>query len=84
MKLRGFAEEQAALQRAATLVARGGPAQEVFAAVTGEVGAMLDCDFTLMNRYDPDRMVTVVGVGPGRAEHRRSGWGSARPSTAGT
>ena len=34
------------MQRVATLVARGGPAQEVFAAVTGEVGAMLDCDFT--------------------------------------
>jgi signal transduction histidine kinase len=62
MELRGFAEEQAALQRVATLVARGGPAQEVFTAVTTEVGAMLDCDFTLMNRYDPDRMVTVVGV----------------------
>ena len=62
VELRGFAKEQAGLRRVATLVARGGPAQEVFAAVTAEVGVMLDCDFTLMNRYDPDRMVTVVGV----------------------
>jgi signal transduction histidine kinase len=78
-ELRSFAEEQAALQRVATLVAQGRPAQEVFAAVTGEVGAMLDCDFTLMNRYDPDRMVTVVGVWaraggapPVRVGHRTS------------
>ena len=62
VELRGFAEEHAALRRVATLVARGRPAQEVFAAVTAEVGVMLDCDFTLMNRYDPDQMVTVVGV----------------------
>ena len=62
VELRGFAKEQTGLRRVATLVARGGPAQEVFAAVTAEVGVMLDCDFTLMNRYDPDRMVTVVGV----------------------
>ena len=84
MELRGFAEEQAALRRVATLVARGRPAQEVFAAVTGEVGAMLDCDFTLMNRYDPDRMVTVVGVWARAGGAPRSGWGIAPPSTAAT
>jgi hypothetical protein len=37
-KLHPLAEEQAALRRVATLVARGTPPQEVFAAVTEEVG----------------------------------------------
>ena len=32
----------------------------------------------------PDRMVTVVGAWAGKAEHRRSRWGVARPSTAAT
>jgi GAF domain-containing protein len=62
VELRGFAAEQAALRRVATLVARAAAPEEVFAAVTAEVGRLLGCDFTLMNRYDPDRMATVVGV----------------------
>ena len=40
LELRGFAAEQAALRRVATLVARGAPPEQVFAAVTTEVG---DC-----------------------------------------
>ncbi|MBV9312666.1 MAG: GAF domain-containing protein [Pseudonocardia sp.] len=62
VELRGFAEEQAALQRVAMLVARAAPPREVFAAVTAEAGQLLGCDFTLMNRYDPDQMVTAVGA----------------------
>jgi signal transduction histidine kinase len=62
MELRGFAEEQAALRQVATLVARAAPPEEIFAAVTAEVGRVLACDFTLMSRYDPDRMATVVGA----------------------
>src|SRR6266516_2788349 len=36
VELRGFAEQQAALRRVATLVARAGPPEEVFAAVAAE------------------------------------------------
>jgi GAF domain-containing protein len=82
MELRGFAEEQAALRRVATLVARGGSSQEVFAVVTAEVGMMLNRDFTLMNRYEPDRMVTVVGAWAREGGAPWSRWGVARPSTA--
>jgi signal transduction histidine kinase len=62
MELRGFAEEQAALRRVATLVARAAPPEEVFAAVTAEVGRVLSTDVAGMSRYDSDGATTVVGV----------------------
>ena len=62
VELRGFAEEQAALRRVATLVARAAPPEEVFAAVTAEVGRVLSADVTVLNRYDPDGTQTVLGV----------------------
>jgi GAF domain-containing protein len=62
LELRGFAEEQAALRRVATLVARAAPAEEVFAAVTAEVGRVLSSEVTLLSRYDPDGAATVVGT----------------------
>src|SRR5580693_1149703 len=58
-ELRGFAEEQAALRRVATLVARAAPPEEVFAAVTAEAGRLLDADSTSMSRYDPDGAHTL-------------------------
>jgi signal transduction histidine kinase len=61
-ELRGFAEEQAALRRVATLVARAAPPEEVFAAVAAEVGQLPDCDITFLNRYDSDGAATAVGV----------------------
>jgi signal transduction histidine kinase len=61
-ELRGFAEEQAALRRVATLVARAAPPEEVFAAVTAEVGRVLSADVAGMSRYDSDGAATVVGV----------------------
>jgi GAF domain-containing protein len=60
-ELRGFAEEQAALRRVATLVARDAPPEEVFIAVPEEVGRLLKVDHTMVSRYDPDGLVTVVG-----------------------
>ena len=62
VELRGFAEEQAALRRVATLVARGAPPEEVFGAVAEEASRLLGTDFTVMSRYDPDGAATVVGV----------------------
>jgi signal transduction histidine kinase len=54
--------EQAALRRVATLVARGAPSEEVFAAITGETGQLLHADYATMARYDPDGMRTVVAA----------------------
>ena len=62
VELRGFAEEQAALRRVATLVARGMPPEDVFAAVTAEAGRVLGVDFTTLYRYHPDGAMTVVGA----------------------
>jgi GAF domain-containing protein len=57
-----LAEEQAALQRVATLVARAVPPEEVFAAVTEEVGRLLRTDLSGMGRFESDDTVTVVAT----------------------
>ena len=54
-------EEQRALRRVATLVARGAPPSEVFATVASEVGNVLGADHTNVVRYEPDNTATVVG-----------------------
>jgi signal transduction histidine kinase len=64
-----LAEEQAALRRVATLVARGVPPDEVFAAVTVEVVRLLLVDFARMGRYEPDGTVTTVAAS-GRTDDR--------------
>lgn len=60
-KLRRVADEQEALRRAATLVARADSPHEVFEAVAAELGRILDADVIVVNRFEPDRMETVVG-----------------------
>ena len=62
VELRGYAEEQAALRRVATLVADGAPPAKVFAAVAEEIGRAVGAQFTGMSRYDPDGMATAVGM----------------------
>jgi signal transduction histidine kinase len=57
-----LAEEQAALRRVATLVARGVPPEEVFAAVAEEVGRLLPAGYAHLGRYDPDRTLTTVAA----------------------
>ena len=59
--LTGLAEEQAALRRVATLVARDAPSTEVFEAVATEVGKLLDTDITVVGRYDGDGSATAIG-----------------------
>jgi GAF domain-containing protein len=59
-ELRVLAEEQAALRRVATLVAREVTATEVFAAVAQEVGSVLGADAATIVRLDPDGAVTVL------------------------
>jgi signal transduction histidine kinase len=58
----GLAAEQAALRRVATLVARGAAPEEVFAAITEEVGRLLPVDFADMSRCEPDGAVTFVAA----------------------
>jgi GAF domain-containing protein len=60
-----LAEEQAALRRVATLVAGGAPSEEVFAAVTEEVGRLLPVDFAALSRYESDRTLTYVAAWSG-------------------
>jgi signal transduction histidine kinase len=59
---RRIADEQAALRRVATLVARAAPPQEVFAAVTEEVGRLLTVNFAILVRYDPPDTLEVAGT----------------------
>ena len=55
-----LAEEQAALRRVATLVARQASPAEVFATVTEEVDRLLATDATTMFRYENDLTATVL------------------------
>ncbi len=57
-----LAEEQAALRRVATLVARATPPEQVFAAVAEEVGRLLAVDFAILVRYDPQDALEIVGT----------------------
>jgi PAS domain S-box-containing protein len=59
-----LAEEQAALRRVATVVARGGSRRRVFNAIADEVRRLIDADFIDMLRYEDDRIaVSVAGRG---------------------
>ncbi len=60
--LAGLAEEQSALRRVATLVARAVPPKEVFAAVVTEAGQLLSVDLASLGRYDPDGWLTFVAT----------------------
>jgi GAF domain-containing protein len=59
---RALAEEQAALRRIATLVARGVPPEEVFAAVLDAVGRLLPVELASMCRYGPDETLTFLAA----------------------
>jgi GAF domain-containing protein/predicted ATPase len=67
--LRGVAEEQAALRRVATLVAQAVPPEQVFAAVTEELGRLLPVDLAGMARYDPDGTLTFAASWGKAADH---------------
>ncbi len=59
-------EEQAALRRVATLVARGTDRLRVFAAVAEEVGQLFGADVTSMIRFDDGHGTIVGGWSGGR------------------
>jgi signal transduction histidine kinase len=50
------------VRRVATLVARGAPADELFAAVAEEVGRVHAADYARLARYEPGDMVTVMST----------------------
>jgi signal transduction histidine kinase len=62
-ELHELVEEQAALGRVATLVARGVRPEVVFSAVSEEVGRLFGTDQAAVGRFDPDGpSVVAVGV----------------------
>jgi PAS domain S-box-containing protein len=64
-QVRVLADEQAALRRVATLVARQEPQDEVFGAIAEEIGRLLAVDSVAMVRYDDERSgVVVASAGP--------------------
>jgi signal transduction histidine kinase len=59
-EVRRLADEQAALRRVATLVARESPPAQLFAAVAEELGRLLRVSHTKLCRYEPDGTATLV------------------------
>jgi signal transduction histidine kinase len=67
--VRALADEQAALRRVATLVARQTPQTQLFAAIAEEMGQMLAVDSIEMLRFEDDRFAIPV-----------AGWGALVPA----
>jgi signal transduction histidine kinase len=63
----GLAEEQAALRRVATLVARGTPPEELFEAVAEEVERVFRVENVGIGRYESDSTMTTVAISSGLA-----------------
>ena len=63
-----LADEQAALRRVATLVAHAVPAEQLFAAVTDEVGRLLHVDHAHLGRYESDGTVTILADSSGEGQ----------------
>ncbi|HET6867931.1 MAG TPA: GAF domain-containing protein [Solirubrobacteraceae bacterium] len=65
-RARELADEQAALRRVATLVARGVSPGEMFSAVTNEMAQLFGCPQACVGRFEPDgSAMVVVGVSDG-------------------
>ncbi len=65
-ELARMAQEQAALRRVATLVARGIPPAEIFSAVAEEVRQLLGADGAGISRFEPDGTAVVISGAGGR------------------
>jgi len=72
-RLKAVADEQAALRRVATLVARGAPQEEVFAVVAREVASVLGLPLVAVTRFETGGIAVAVGV-----------WGLQTPYPVGT
>jgi signal transduction histidine kinase len=60
-QLRRVVEEQGALRRIATLIARGVSPAEIFTAVASELGRIQGMEYAVVNRFDPALVATAVG-----------------------
>ncbi|GAA4488552.1 hypothetical protein GCM10023191_018110 [Actinoallomurus oryzae] len=60
-QLRRVVEEQGALRRIATLIARGVSPAEIFTAVASELGRAQGTQYAVLNRFDPAPALTTVG-----------------------
>ena len=72
-RLRQLADQQAALRRVATLVARGEPAEAVFAAATREALRHFGNGTARMIRYEPDGTATLLANEGTTGPHVRIG-----------
>src|SRR5262249_43102666 len=63
-RARMLAEEQAALRRVATRVARGASPDEVLDAVAVEVGRLIGADLAVLSRYDEGGGATILASRP--------------------
>jgi signal transduction histidine kinase len=63
-----LADEQAALRRVATIVARGSPEKDVFAAVAREVSQLSGVETGQLLRYEPDGSVVQVAASGAHAD----------------
>ncbi|MET7423695.1 CHASE3 domain-containing protein [Dactylosporangium sp. NPDC005555] len=61
-RLGRLVSEQSALRRIATLVACGTPPDAVFTAIAEEVGWLLRAEATMLLRFEPDGLATVVAA----------------------
>src|SRR5438105_12772186 len=71
-RMHQLTDEQAALRRVATLVARGARPAEVFTAVADELGQLIGAEATFVARVDPSR--------PSRSAPGRPGIPGTEPS----
>ncbi|MEA2483379.1 MAG: hypothetical protein QOC55_1326, partial [Thermoleophilaceae bacterium] len=62
-EVRRLAEEQAALRRVATLVARGVPRERLFEAVVEELERLMPADVVAMAQYESDDTITTLATG---------------------
>jgi signal transduction histidine kinase len=67
-ELRQIADEQAALRRVATLVARDVPPGELFQAAAAEVRRLIGADMTRLLRYEHDGTAVVLAGSAGSGE----------------
>jgi PAS domain S-box-containing protein len=68
-----LAEEQAALRRVATLVARGVPPADLFEAIAYEAGRLLGVDAMHMGRYDTEGAISVAAGWSRAGDHLPGG-----------
>jgi signal transduction histidine kinase len=68
-----LAQQQTALRRVATMIARERPAQDVFAKVAEEVALLLEVEVATVRHFEPDGSGTIVGRWPDVGDAYRVG-----------